>query len=129
MHTSPGSLSDQVALELADFGSIAFGAGEFENGFLPISHRVAMKQCQAAIFLLDEQDCHEKNGKTQLRCDRVTEISVAEALFGERVILIWNSASEMPEAFRAAGFNAFRGDIADWASNVKLVKCLKNLKG
>jgi hypothetical protein len=118
-----------AALELADFGHITFGVEDFANGFLPPSRRAAMKQCQAAIFLLDDEDCREHDGTVTLRCDRVTEISVAEALFGERVIVLWNSPlSEMPEAFRAAGFNALRGDVSDWASNVKLVKCLKSLK-
>ena len=118
----------RAALELADFGSIAFGSGEFENGFLPLDRRAAMKQCQAAVFLLDESDCHEKNGKPALRCDRVTEISVAQALFGDRVILLWNSNGKMPTIFREAGFNAMRGDVADWESNVRLVKSLKSLK-
>ena len=119
----------RAALELADFANIAFGVGSFENGFLPISNRAAMKQCQAAIFLLDETDCREQEGKIMLRCDRVTEISVAQALFGERVILLWNSQSEMPPVFGQLGFNAVRGNVSDWESNVKLVKCLKGLKG
>jgi hypothetical protein len=123
------SVNLRVALELADFGSIAFGAGEFENGFLPISHRVAMKQCQAAVFLLDERDCREQDGRIMLRCDRVTEISVAQALFGERVILLWNSPEKMPPVFRQSGFNAMSGDVANWESNVRLVKSLKSLKG
>jgi hypothetical protein len=121
----------RAALELADFGSIAFGTGDYEHGFLPLAQRAAMKQCQAAIFVLDETDCREQegNGKITLRCDRVTEISVAQALFGERVVLLWNSPGKMPPVFRATGFNAVTGDIADWESNVRLVKCLKGLKG
>jgi hypothetical protein len=120
----------RAALELADFANIAFGAGGFENGFLPLAHRAAMKQCQAAIFLLDEGDCRElEDGKIMLRCDRVTEISVAQALFGERVILLWNSAGKMPPVFGQLGFNVMNGDVSDWESNVKLVKCLKSLKG
>ena len=120
----------RAALELADFASLTFGAGEFENGFLSRARRDAMKQCQAAVFLLDEADCRARaNGEIALVCERVTEISVAEALFaGERVILLWNGAAEMPEAVRAAGFTTLEGDVADWASSVKLVKCLKNLK-
>jgi hypothetical protein len=118
-----------AALELADFDHIAFGSGEFEHGFLPLANRAAMKQCQAAIFLLDETDCREQDGKTILRCDRVTEISVAQALFGDRVILLWNSHSEMPPVFARAGFNVMSGDVSDWESNVKLVRCLKSLKG
>ncbi len=118
----------RAALELADFGSIAFGAENFENGFLPLSNRAAMKQCQAAIFLLDEQDCRAQDGKIMLRCDRVTEISVAQALFGERVILLWNSNEQMPTVFGQSGFNAMNGNVTDWESNVKLVKCLKSLK-
>jgi hypothetical protein len=119
----------RAALELADFGSIAFGAESFENGFLPLAQRAAMKQCQAAIFLLDEADCRTEGDKTILRCDRVTEISVAQALFGERVILFWNSASEMPRVFAEAGCRAMTGDVANWESNVKLVKSLKCLNG
>ena len=118
----------RAALELADFGSIAFGAGKFENGFLPPSNRAAMKQCQAAIFLLDEKDCREHDSKIMLRCDRVTEISVAQALFGERVILFWNSSGKMPNVFSGSGFNVMNGNITDWESNVKLVKSLKSLK-
>jgi hypothetical protein len=118
-----------AALELADFESIAFGVGAYENGFLPLAQRAAMKQCQAAIFLIDEKDCHEQNGKVRLRCDRVTEISVAQALFGERVILLWNSREKMPPVFTQAGVNIMSGDVSDWESNVKLVRYLKNLKG
>jgi hypothetical protein len=123
------SVNLRAALELADFANIAFGAGGFENGFLPLAHRAAMKQCQAAIFLLDERDCRERDGKIMLRCDRVTEISVAQALFGERVILLWNSAGKMPPVFGQMGFNVMSGDVSNWESNVKLVKCLKGLKG
>jgi hypothetical protein len=119
----------RAALELADFASIAFGAAEFENGFLPLAQRAAMKQCQAAIFLLDEADCRERDGRIMLRCDRVTEISVAQALFGERVILLWNSPRAMPPVFAQSGFNAMSGDVAGWESNVKLVKSLKCLNG
>lgn len=119
----------RAALELADFQSVAFGAANFENGFLPVERRAAMKHCQAAIFLLDEKDCREENDSIMLRCDRVTEISVAQALFGDRVILLWNSAAAMPPVFRQLGFNALHGDVADWESNVRLVKCLKSLKG
>ncbi|MEP6903202.1 MAG: hypothetical protein ABJA66_15745 [Actinomycetota bacterium] len=119
----------RAALELADFESIAFGIGTYENGFLPLAQRAAMKQCQAAIFLLDEKDCHAQNGKVLLRCDRVTEISVAQALFNERVIVLWNSREKMPHIFSQSGFNVMSGDVTDWESNVKLVKCLKNLKG
>jgi hypothetical protein len=119
----------RAALELADFESIAFGAGTYENGFLPLAQRAAMKQCQAAVFLLDEKDCREQNGKILLRCDRITEISVAQALFNERVIILWNSREKMPHVFSQSGFNVMRGDVADWESNVKLVKCLKSLKG
>jgi len=116
------------ALELADFDCIVFGAQDFQHGFLPLENRAAMKQCQAAILLLDETDCREENGAFVPRCDRVTEISVAQALFGERVILFWNSSAAMPAAFRHAGFNAMNGNIVDWESNVRLVKFLKGLK-
>ena len=124
------SVNLRAALELADFASIAFGAEIFGNGFLPLSNRAAMKQCQAAIFLLDEKDCRQQeDGGIMLRCDRVTEISVAQALFGERVILLWNSSEQMPTVFSQSGFNTMNGDVTDWESNVKLVKCLKSLKG
>lgn len=122
------SVNLRAALELADFASIAFGAENFENGFLPLANRAAMKQCQAAIFLLDEKDCRAQDGKIMLRCDRVTEISVAQALFGERVILLWNSREQMPAVFSQSGFNAMNGNVTDWESNVKLVKSLKSLK-
>jgi hypothetical protein len=118
----------RAALELADFQSITFGIGGYENGFLPLAQRAAMKQCQTAIFLLDEKDLQEQNGKVQLRCDRVTEISVAQALFNERVIVLWNSGEIPPKIFNQTGSNVFNGDVSDWESNVKLVKCLKNLK-
>lgn len=118
----------RAALELADFESIAFGIGIYENGFLPLAQRAAMKQCQAAIFLLDEKDCREQDGKIMLRCDRVTEISIAQALFNERVIVLWNSNENPPKVFNQTGFNVFNGDVADWESNVKLVRCLKSLK-
>jgi hypothetical protein len=118
----------RAALELADFGSLAFGAGCFENGFLPPGNRAALKQCQAAIFLLDEHDCREQDGRVMLRCDRITEISVAQALFGERVILFWNSRREMPPIFGQLGFNVMSGEVSDWESNVKLVMSLKSLK-
>jgi hypothetical protein len=122
------SVNLRAALELADFGSIAFGAENFENGFLPLPNRAAMKQCQAAIFLLDEKDCRAQDGRIMLRCDRVTEISVAQALFGERVILLWNGSGQLPAFFGQSGFNAMNGDVTDWESNVRLVKCLKSLK-
>ena len=119
----------RAALELADFGSVAFGTGEFENGFLPLVNRTALSRCQAAVFLLDETDCRVgEDGRLALRCDRVTEISVAQALFGERVLVYWNGREPLPLFVGQSGFKAISGEVTNWESNVRLVRCLKSLK-
>ena len=42
----------------------------------------------------------------------------------------WSHSREpMPPVFSRSGFNTMNGDVTDWESNVKLVKCLKSLKG
>ncbi|MBS1797983.1 MAG: hypothetical protein JSS81_29455 [Acidobacteria bacterium] len=119
----------RAALELADFESVAFAAGKFANGFLPADRRAAMRDCQAAVFLLDEGDLCPDSPTPALRCDRVTEISVAEALFGERLLVYWNGREAVPPLFAAAGFQTIGGDALDWESNVRLVRALKSLKG
>lgn len=118
----------RVALELADFESVSFGAEASENGFLSNPRLGAMKQCQAAIFLLDEQDFAVKNASPLLHCARVTEISVAQALFDARVVVLWNSKQKTPDILRQIGLNFFKDENLDWETNVRLVKCLKSLR-
>lgn len=118
----------RTALELADFESVSFGTEKSENGFLSRPRLDAMKQCQAAIFLLDENDFAVKNGQSLLHCARVTEISVAQALFDTRVVVLWNSQQKAPDILGQVGLNFFTGEHLDWETNVRLVKCLKNLR-
>jgi hypothetical protein len=120
-----------AALELADFESVTRGSEIFENGFLPPSRIEAMRECGAAIFFLDDGDFTKQKSGIRLRCDRVTEISVAQALFGERVLVLWcggGESSAPPDVFKRENLKFFTGDKADWETNVKLVKYLKNLK-
>jgi hypothetical protein len=118
----------RAALELADFESVAFGAENFGGGFLPLARLTAIRECQAALFLLDETDCVGRKDAIRLSCDRITEISVAQALFGDRVVVLWNSAEAPPDLFQTVGLNFFTGAKLDWETNVRLVKCLKSLK-
>jgi hypothetical protein len=117
-----------AALELADFGSVSFQGEKCEHGFLPAMQISEMRSCQAAIFLLDENDCSMQNRQFQLRCERITEISVAQALFGDRVVVLWNGEKQPPESFEQIGLNFYASRSLDWETNVKLVKCLKNFK-
>lgn len=116
-----------AALELADFASLASNAKPISHGFLPPALFTLMKQCQAAIFLLNEKHCTIKKGETILRLDRITEISVAQALFNERVIILWQSSEKPPDSLQQSGINLFVSENLDWEMNVKLVKYLKNL--
>lgn len=118
----------RTALELADFESVSFGTEKSENGFLSRSRLDAMKQCQAAIFLLDENDFAVRKGQSLLHCARVTEISVAQAFFDARVVVLWNSKQKTPDILGQVGLNFFTGENLDWETNVRLVKCLKNLR-
>jgi hypothetical protein len=132
VYISGGSYKEAVenlcaALELADFESLAFTAEAREHEFLPASQLAAMRQCQAAVFLLDEKDCIRPKERVLLRCDRITEISVAQALFNERVIVLWNGETP-PPSLSQTDLNFFTGESLDWETNVKLVKCLKSLK-
>lgn len=116
-----------AALELADFTSLASNAKPVSHGFLPPNLFTLMKQCQAAIFLLNEKHCTIKKGETILRLDRTTEISVAQALFNERVIILWQSSEIPPDSIQKSGINLFVSENLDWEMNVKLVKYLKTL--
>lgn len=116
------------ALELADFNNIAYIEKHAPHEILQTAQIDLMKQCQAAIFLLDENDCVRQKGATFLRCERVTEISVARALFGERVIILWQSREAPPDGLQQSDINVFVSENLDWEMNVKLVKYLKNLK-
>lgn len=116
-----------AALELADFAILASDAKPLSHGFLPPALFTLMKQCQAAIFLLNEKHYTVKKGETILRLDRTTEISVAQALFNERVIILWQSSEIPPKSLQQSGINLFVGENLDWEMNVKLVKYLKTL--
>ena len=115
-----------AALELADFAGAALGAEVFPSGFLPAARMNAMRRCQAAIFLLDERDGLCEDGR--LRCERITEISVAQALYGERVVVLWHGRTPPPAALAETNVQLFTGEELDWETNVRLVKCLKSLK-
>ena len=117
-----------AALELADFFNLTYIVKPLSHELLPPSQLVAMKQCQDAIFLLDEKDCINQKGTLVLRCERITELSVAQALFGERIIVLWQSREMPPDSLRQSGINIFVSENLDWEMNVKLVKHLKNLK-
>lgn len=117
-----------TAFELADLGAEVFGGEEFENALLPASRLAVMKQCQASVFILDETDCTAQTGFDGLRCDRVTEISVAQALAPGRVVVLWTGRAEPPEVLDAAGLSVLTAESLDWETNVRLVKCLKDLR-
>ncbi len=124
--TAIENLSD--ALELADFSNIAYIVQPSPHELLPNAQIDLMKCCQAAVFLLDEKDCVKQKGSYNLHCARVAEISVARALFGERVIIVWKGPEAPPNGIRQSGVNSFVSEHLDWETNVKLVKYLKNLK-
>ena len=117
-----------AALELADFSNLTYIVKPLSHELLPSAQLVAMKQCHDAIFLLDEKDCINQKGTSVLRCERITELSVAQALFGERIIILWQSREMPPDSLRQSGINVFVSENLDWEMNVKLVKHLKNLK-
>ena len=54
--------------------------------------------------------------------------SERRALFGERLIILWQSRESPPAAVQQSGINFFVSENLDWEMNVKLVKYLKNLK-
>ncbi len=115
------------ALELADFSNLTYTAKPLSNDLLPLTQVISMKQCQAAIFLLGEKDVAKQKGKSVLRCDRIAEISVAGALFGERVMILWQSRELPPDCIQQSGIKLFADENNDWEINVKLVKYLKKL--
>ena len=116
-----------AALELADFTTIANIEKSASHELLPAAQLASMKQCQAAIFLLGEKDCIKSKDNFVLQCRRVAELSVAQALYNQRVIVLWQNSEIPPDSLRKSGVNLFVSETFDWEMNVKLVRHLKNL--
>lgn len=116
-----------AALRLADFTFIANSDRPASYEFVPTAQLDLMNQCQAAIFLLDEKDFVGKKDEFHLSCQKIAEISVAQALYNQRVIVLWQGSETPPDSIQKSGVNLFVGETLDWEMNVKLVMCLKNL--
>ncbi len=115
-----------AALELADFANNIDNSEPLPHGLLPLAQIESMKQCQAAIFILDEKDRVKQKGRSVLRCERIADISVGQALFGERVVILWQSGESPPECIQQSGIHSFVSENLDWEMIMKLVKHLKN---
>lgn len=117
-----------AALELADFENISYVGKTINRGLLPTQQLDAMKKCQAAIFLMNEDDCYKQKGKSLLNCDRIAEISVATALFQDRIVILWQGLKDPPESLKQSGISLLSSENLDWEMNIKLVTYLKNLR-
>lgn len=124
---NPNSAVDNLsaALELADFANIIDAPDPLPPGLLPVARIQSMKQCQAAIFILDEKDCTKREGRSVLSCGRIADISVGQALFGERVVVLWQSSESPPDCIQRSGIDCFVSEDLDWEIIMKLVKHLK----
>ncbi|MEP7039341.1 MAG: hypothetical protein ABI891_13490 [Acidobacteriota bacterium] len=122
----------RIALELADFEDIAYGEAIFsDSDFLSSSQLNEIQQCEAAVFLLDKDDCISKpNGELELCGVRLAEISVALALLNQRVAILWDSSVGVspPESLQQMNLHFFNCESFDWESGVSLVKMLKSLR-
>lgn len=114
-----------AALELADFANIIDDPKPLRHGLLPSTRIESMKQCQAAIFILGEKDCAKRDGRSVLSCERIAEISVGRALFGERIVILWQSGKSLPDCVQQSGIDCFVSERLDWEMIMKLVKHLK----
>ena len=121
-----------IALELADFKDIIYGEAIFsDSDFLSSSQFNEIQQCEAAVFLLDKDDCISKpSGELELCSVRLAEISVALVLLNQRVAILWDSSddSSPPESLRQMNLHFFNCESFDWESGVSLVKMLKSLR-
>ncbi len=127
--TTNGAGHVLTALALADLDDIVYGQTDSRGDFMPQSELAAIRQCHAAIFMLDAGDCNSnKNGELELCGIRLAEINVAIALLNQRVAVLWENGSGLPpESLKQTNLHLFDGENFDWESGVRLVKLLKNL--
>jgi hypothetical protein len=97
----------------------------------------AMRQCDAAIILVSEEDCGnaqtdnspDKAGSDgSLKEDVLVEIGAAFVCYDRRVVLLWDEKVPVPLNLQSLSRCRFAGGRLSWDTGVELMKAIKALR-
>lgn len=123
----------QATLEVADIESeTSRRANEADTGgqFVPDELCRSMRCCEAAIIIVNREDCRaDDEGKPLLGESLLMEIAAAIVHYNRRVILLWDERAGPPPArLRELTLCKLAGEQLTWDSGMQLLKALKNFK-
>jgi hypothetical protein len=88
-----------------------------------------MHLCQAGVIIINDQDCFSgATKKTEIKADRLTEITAAAGLFNWRIVIIWNSAFAIPDYLQSYNLQLLINTTDNFKVSYQTVKLLKEMK-
>lgn len=116
------------ALELADFESVVFSEDE-KDDHLQSGRLQKMHLCQAGVIIINDEDCFsDSNQKTEIKNERLTEITAAAGLFNWRIVIIWNSQFPIPDYLQSYNLQLLINGSDNFKISYQTVKLLKEMK-
>lgn len=126
-----GRAAKQVsdALDLAEIESELHARDGGASPLLPGPVMRAMRDCDAALFILSPADCHESEaGQAALNQNVLNELNAALALYDGQVALLWVDESEAPQGLETLT----RFEVADGGltleRGIEIVRAVKRFR-
>jgi hypothetical protein len=119
----------RAAFDLADIECRVVERERVEDAPLPADVFQAMRECDAALMVLNDEDfkCDEC-GRTLPLESLLLEIGAAFALYGRRVVLLQAGQLPVPANLLGLRCDRFGGSELTWDEGVRLVKTFKDFK-
>jgi hypothetical protein len=119
----------RAALDLADIECQVLERETIEGSLLPADVFRAMRECDAALMVLNDEDFKSEEGGRILPVESLLiEIGAAFALYGRRVLLLHEGQLPVPANLLGLCCYRFDGDELTWAEGVQLIKAFKEFK-
>jgi hypothetical protein len=117
-------------LELADFDCVVAENTKplAANNFIERERLALMNQCDAGIFILDDESCTLDANRNRLKNETLIEINAALSLYDWRVVICWLGQNAPPSELQANDLDFVCAENLEWETNLRLVQALKNLK-
>jgi hypothetical protein len=119
----------RAALDLADIACLAVERETVGVTALPADIFRAMRECDAALMVLNDDDFKSEEGGRILPVESLLiEIGAAFALYGRRVILMHEGQLPVPASLLGLCCYRFGGDELTWDEGVQLINTFKDFK-
>jgi hypothetical protein len=118
-----------AALDLADIECLVLERETVGESPLPADVFRAMRECDAALMVLNDEDFKSEDGGRILPVESLLiEIGAAFALYGRRVLLLHEGQLPVPANLLGLCCYRFGGDELTWDEGVQLIKAFKAFK-